>query len=136
MGKCRFVQPETVRLPLSEGDWVEIKKRLNVGEQRRAMAQVVKEIRTTAGDSRVTPDLEMMGKAELLQYIVDWSLKDANDKPVPFSQAALDALDPDSYKEIEDAVDAHKAVMEAARAEGKKPIDGATKLGVISPSAA
>jgi hypothetical protein len=136
MGRCRFVQPETVKLPLSDGDWVEVKKRLNVGEERKAMAQVVKEIRTSEGDSRVTPDLEMMGKAELLQYITDWSFRDMDDKPVPFSKGALDSLDPDSYKEIEKAVDAHKAAMEAERNEAKKPMDGERKLSAISPSAA
>src|ERR1700733_4719545 len=42
MGSCHVVQPETVRLPLSSGDTVEIKKELNAGEyidQLKALAE-------------------------------------------------------------------------------------------------
>ena len=35
MGKNRFVTPDTARVELSDGDWIEIKERLTYGEQQR-----------------------------------------------------------------------------------------------------
>ena len=35
MAKFRFIKPDTTRLQLSEGDWIEVKKILTYGEQQR-----------------------------------------------------------------------------------------------------
>lgn len=109
----RFVRPEVVRLPLSGGDWVEVARELTVGEQRRAMARIVTRIGGIGGG--ITPDLAMVGKAEISAYIKDWSFVDANDKRVPFTEDALDALTVETYQEIEAALEAHKAAVEAER---------------------
>lgn len=144
MGRNRFVVPEIVRIDIGEGDWIDVKKRLTIGEQRRAHAAVVKEVRV--GDSmterRVTPDMEMVGgKAEVLAYLVGWSLTDAQGKGVSIDSetkklAAIDGLDPDDYEVINAAVVAHANAMEAERAEAKKSMGGETTLSAISPSVA
>lgn len=115
--KCRFVQPETVRLDLSNDDWLEVKKRLTVGEERQAMAAVVGRINQ---DGSRSPNIEMLGMAEAAIYIVDWSFTDANDKRVEFSLDALKQLDSDTYREIDAAIDAHKTAMAGEHAEEKK----------------
>lgn len=112
----RFVQPEIVRLDLSEGDWLEVRKELSTGEARRAMAKTIKSMRA---DGRIEPDLEMLGRAEIAAYLVDWSFVDAHDKRVPCSDAALDNLTQDAYAEIETAVRAHIAAVEEERGKAK-----------------
>lgn len=112
----RFVQPEIVRLDLSEGDWLDVRRELSTGEARRAMARTIKSMRA---DGRIEPDLEMLGRAEIAAYLVDWSFVDANDKRVPCTDAALDNLTQDAYAEIETAVRAHMAAVEEERGKAK-----------------
>jgi hypothetical protein len=133
MARCRFVQPEAVRVPLSEGDWVEFKKRLSVGEEREAFQAVVGEV-NPEGWRR--PNMKMMGIAEVVAYVVDWSFKDAQDKPIPASADAIKQLSPDDFKEIEQALERHIASVEAEDAARKNDQGGKSKSEVISPSAA
>lgn len=108
----RFVQPQVMRLDLSGGDWLDVRRELTVGEQRRAMAKAVKSMRA---DGRIEPDFQQVGKAEIAAYIVDWSFVDGNDKRVPFTDDAIDNLTAAAYDEIETAVRAHIAAVEAER---------------------
>lgn len=110
--KSRFVQPSIVRLNLSNDDWLDVRRELTVGEQRKAMA---KTISTMRADGRIEPNMEMIGKAEISAYIVDWSFVDANDKRVPFSESALDNLTPADYQEVDTVVRAHIAAVEEER---------------------
>lgn len=112
----RFVKPEVVRLNLSEGDWLEVKKELTVGEARAVMASMVKTMRA---DGRIEPDLSKVGKAEIAAYIVDWSFVDESDKRVPYSSNALDNLTVSTFDEIEASVKAHIASVEAARGKSQ-----------------
>jgi len=116
MARSRFVVPDVVRVPLSDGDWLELKRELNAGEQRRIFTGLVKTMQ--AGEK---PELnpEQVGKTKILEYVVAWSLRDAADKPVPFSASALDNVDPDTYSEIMAAVDAHDEAADKAREERK-----------------
>jgi hypothetical protein len=116
MSRSRFVIPDVVRVPLSDGDWIDVKRELNAGEQRRVFTSLVKTMQ--AGEK---PELnpEQVGKTKLLEYIIGWSLCDANGKPVPFTPTALDAVDPETYTEITKAVDAHEDAAEKARDERK-----------------
>lgn len=110
--RSRFVQPSVVRLALSNDDWLDVRRELTVGEQRKAMA---KTISTMRADGRIEPNMEMIGKSEISAYIVDWSFVDANGKSVPFSESALDNLTPADYSEVDAAVRAHIAAVEDDR---------------------
>lgn len=117
MARSWFVTPETVQVPLPDGQWIELKKRLTAGEARKAMASLVSEVRT---DGRMTPNLEMVGKAEVIAYLVDWSLVDAHGRRVSIDTpakklAAIDNLDEDHYTVIADHVSKHIAEMTAER---------------------
>jgi len=107
---CRFVQPEVTRIPLSEGDWIDVKKRLTVGEERAAFQQIVGEV-NAQGWRR--PNMEMMGIAEMAAYIVGWSFVDARGLTVGVSISSIQALDSASFKELETALEAHIKAMEA-----------------------
>jgi hypothetical protein len=137
MAKKWFVQPEAVRLDLGDGDWLLVKKRLTVGEQRRAMAMLVSEVR---GDGRITPNFEMVGKANVLSYLVDWSLM-LNDRRVAIDDeakkaAAVNNLSPEAFDVIAKAIDAHIESMEAERDAEKNAPDGETASSATSSSVA
>lgn len=126
MAKSWFVQPETVRIDLEDGQWIEVKKRLTAGEDRLRMTSVISEVRQ---DGRYTPDPTMVGKANVMAYLVDWSLRDNAGKKVAIEKdaqklAAMDALSPEAFKVISDAINAHEDAMEAEREAEKKSMAG------------
>lgn len=129
--RCRFVTPKVVRLPLSDGDWIEVKERLTVGEERDAFQQVVGEV-SPEGWRR--PNVAMLGVAEIVAYLVDWSLRDALDKPVAVNLDAVRSLDKDTFKEIEQAVTAHIEAMDAAEVARKNGQGGESGSAPTSPS--
>jgi membrane-bound lytic murein transglycosylase MltF len=131
MGRCRFVQPGIVRLALTEDEWIDVKRELNAGEQRRVMAGYVKEMRS--GET-ATIDPERVGKTRLLEYIVGWSLTGFTGQPEPFDESALDCLDMDTYNELVDALDAHDAQISATREARKKNRVGTTPSLATSAS--
>lgn len=133
MARCRFVQPETVTIQLSEGYWIEVKKRLSVGEERYVMAQALGAVNVQDGTRK--PNLEVLGMGEVAAYLVDWNFTDVKGKPVPIDSeaaklAAIKGLDDETYDEIDKAIDAHKAAMEREIAEAKK-----TRAGSVEPVA-
>lgn len=132
--RCRFVQPEVQRLHLADGDWIEVKRRLSVGEERAAFQAIVGEINPASGWRR--PNVEMLGIAEMSAYIVEWSFRDAQDRPVPVSTAAIKQLDSETFKEIERLLEQHIAETDAAVEKEKNARGGASKPVPISPSAA
>jgi len=74
-------------------------------------------------------------------FLVDWSLRDDTGKPVVIREqpievveAALDALDPESFAEIKGAIEAHEIAMAAERAQEKNGQGGVIELPAISPS--
>ena len=134
MSRCRFVQPEVQRLSLSDGDWIEVKKRLSVGEERAAFQAIVGEINPSSGWRR--PNVEMLGIAEMAAYIVAWSFRDGDDRPVAVSVSAIKQLDSETFKEIEALLEQHVAAIDAALVTEKNAKGGASGPVPISPSAA
>jgi hypothetical protein len=122
MPRQRFVTPEIVRLPLSDGDWIEVKKRLSVGEARYATSSFIGGYKS---DGVRLPNLEILGMGQVLAYLVRWSFRDAQDLPVSVSLDALKSLDLDTYREIEQAIEDHESRVVVEREEQeKKPLAG------------
>jgi hypothetical protein len=121
----RFVKPKTVQLPISGGDWIEVKQRLNVYEARVAMASFIGSYHT---DGSRKPNMEMLGMGQVYAYIVDWSLETQDDdgkwRRIEFSLEALRRLDLDTYAEIEKVIEAHVEAIDAED-EARKVIDAA-----------
>ena len=115
MPKYRFVSPATVRLDLSDQDWIEIKEQITYGESQRLSGAMLRTVKTAAGDNEVGVDFARYAVLKLQTWLVDWSLRDDADKPVPVSPAAIENLTPEAAEALNDAIDAHVA----ARAEGK-----------------
>jgi hypothetical protein len=128
----RFVQPDIVRLDLSDGDFIDIKKELNAGENRRVFARLVKDMR--AGE-KITLEPEQVGLTKLVEYLVGWSFTDGTGKPVELSEGAIQSLDQETYAEIVAAIDQHETKIEAERADRKKKTTGMHPSEAISASA-
>jgi hypothetical protein len=142
----RFVRPETAVLTLSGGDTLIVKKRLTAGEQR---AQLGRAYTTTATGLTALNFMET-GIALVTAYLIDWTFAPVGgvgygDLPSPEAvpirglsidelTAVLNNLDPASFTEIKEAIEAHVAAQDAARAAEKKTPAGATPAPSTSRS--
>ena len=118
----RFVTPTEVRLPISGGDYLIVKERLTMGEATDRTARML-----NAEGTAVDP--LKYGRAQVQAYLVDWSLTDDDGRVVSIRHqapetvaAVLENLEPDDFREILEAIDAHEARMTAAREEKKEPV--------------
>jgi hypothetical protein len=126
---------DTKRLPLSDGQWILVKTRLTAGEYR----DLLRRMSTQKDDGTLIVNTLETGRARCVAYLVDWSPPDwppirhvgADDRA-----QALDALDPDDFEEVKDAINGHEAAMLAERTEEKKRRTGATTSSPTSPSPA
>lgn len=111
MGRCRVVGVETDRKPLSDGDWVVLKRQLNVGEHR----QILKAAAAAHVGGGPALDYPTHRFFTVLMFIAAWSFTDPAGEPLPITVGGLESIDLASYKELRELVDAH----EAAAAEKK-----------------
>jgi hypothetical protein len=127
-----------VKLEISRGDWLLVKKHLTAGEQRQIYTGMMRE--TSSG----TPGIDPMkvGISKLVGYLLDWSFTDADDKPMPIRDqppetvaAYLDLLDIEDFAELVRVVDTHEDAMRAARDQEKNG-DGSTASDPTLPSRA
>jgi hypothetical protein len=132
-----IVAPEAVRLPLSDGDWIDVRKRLNHGEHSRMLERLF--ILTPEGEARRDP----LKWADVIvtTYLLDWSLSDPakgrlgiRDQPLSAIQAALDLIDPDDFAEVREAVETHASAVARAMAEKKRRRTGESASSPTSPS--
>jgi len=125
MGRNRFVYPEEVRVPLSDGDYIDVKKQLNAGEYRKLLYDQFKE---NPDGEKVVLDHSKIGISKLLAYLLGWSFCGRNNEPLPYNleqpeeirRAAIDGLDQDTYRELIAAVNAHEAREDEALEAKKK----------------
>jgi hypothetical protein len=115
----RFLKPEVVRLNLTGGDWITIKRELTAGEQRRVFARTAK---TVKAGQPIEIDLEKAGLSELAEYLIDWSFTDQDGRPVAIKDMpseyvadVLNSLDAESYTEITNAINTHQRSVEAEK---------------------
>lgn len=118
----RMRKPETVRVAISRGDSLVLKKYLTAGEHRAIFRRMMSNGATPA---RVDPLL--VGVSRAAGYLVDWTITDDDDRPIEIRglepdaiMSVLDALELDDFREIVDAIEAHEAAMDRARADEKK----------------
>jgi hypothetical protein len=136
--RSRVVIPETKRLELTDGDWIVVRKRLTHGETQEAFKR-----RYLSGvDGKLHVDPVQIGHAQILAYLVDWSLTDPDGtviaikgQPAEYVEGALNSFDDETVAEILAAIREHETAMYAAReAEKKTILTGATASSPISTS--
>ena len=126
-----FVEPEVVRLTLTHGQWLDVKRELTYGELQEMYARM----QTQYGPGEAPKlDPTKIGRARMVAYIVAWSFTDPQGRPVPMTPSALENLKGPVAGEIRDALEAHEdQVARAVDAEKNDP-DGANVSSPISPS--
>jgi hypothetical protein len=149
----RFVKPAEVRIPISQGDYLIVKEKLNAGEQMEVFARLVRKgpddeggtarpVRIEKDGIKAEMELDPLqaGLSTILAYLVDWSLTDDDGRivsirhqPPEVVTAALHNLEFEDYQEILEAVQAHEAKVKAARQE-KKRSTGSPASDRTSPS--
>lgn len=122
----RTRKPEQVKIDISQGDWILVKKHLTAGEQRQIFAGMMRE----QGGAAINP--LKVGVSKLAGYLLDWSFMDADDRPMVIREqsadvvmANLDMLDPEDFGELVRVVDAHEEAMAKVRSD-EKNVAGST----------
>jgi hypothetical protein len=145
MNESRVVKPDVERLPISNGDWLLVKKQLSAGDRQdgyeRAYMKNPDGTYVTRPDGTLVVSPANMRTSMVTSYLVDWSLVGLDDKPLDIRgadlktvESILRALDYDSFKEIFDAIDAWDTKQAKARAAQKKILSGAQPSSATSPS--
>lgn len=136
----RYRKPEQHRIEISQGDWLLVRKHLTAGEERDAQTHLLKSVR--AGE-KPEMDWKQIGVSMIVSYLLDWSIKDVNEQPIPVRDepyekvaAALLNLPNEDLEEIRQAVEAHDVAMRLEREHQKKASDGASVPSPTSASAA
>lgn len=128
----RFVKPDVVRIPVSEGDWIEIKRELTYGEQQRLAGMALVNVQPGAGgEGALGIDVERHALGKLQLWLTDWSFRDEHDKPVRLTRDAIAALNQETAEELLTAIDRHAEELERE----KKAKTGAGASAATSASA-
>ena len=138
MGRCRFVMPEEITIPLSGGEAITVQRRLNAGAHQDVFARLL--------PNGITPgqplnlDLARVSMVRILSYLLGWTLVDWDGQPVPMNpgmtleerESVLRNLDLDTFAEIRDAIDAHVEADDAARDAAKNAADPPPGIRIAS----
>jgi hypothetical protein len=126
--------PEDHRIELPGGNWMLVKKYLTAGEERDIMAHMLK--RMVAG-KEAELDPHQIQVAQIVVYLIDWSITDAAGKPVvvrdqPYDgvAAALNNMHSAAFAVIREAIEAHVAAMAAELDYEKKSAPSPTSASV------
>lgn len=166
MGKrCRFVQPDRVRLYLvdvhkralekliaakaSPDDCADAEAAVTQAESDADWVDVKAEL--NAGETRriftdivkelhegeqAVLDPHQVGLTKMLQYIIGWSFVDQDGRIEPFSVEALNSLNTDSFRELSAAIDWHDEQVGMKRTERKNVHTSESTSSPISESVA
>lgn len=134
MGRIRFHAPIVDRIPISDGDWIEVKHKLNNGDQKRLESAGLKPPMVVGGKIISPIDWEVYEIHRAMIFLTAWSLHGPDDKPIDITVDALRALDTDSFEEINRAIYRHIAQVTAEELTKKGPQE-ATKTGSESGAA-
>jgi hypothetical protein len=114
------VRGDVVRLSLSDGDFIDVKKELNAGEYQALLAGITAP--RAIGEKPVVQSVEL-GMARALAFLVGWSFIGLDDRPLLYSpdvpetlrHDTLKSLDAETFQEIIRALDAHEAGVDAEK---------------------
>lgn len=124
MSRPRIISPDKrlhKHIELDEGDWVNLKTKLDYGESSDLYDATY---RSNVGTGeRNTQRVMNMGRFNidrLLIYILAWSFTDDNDQPVSVSAETIRRLDMETANKIHDAINAIETENDRKEAETKK----------------
>jgi hypothetical protein len=124
MARCPIVRPETVKVTLADGEWLELAKELTAGENRDMLAAQFKDAPNAAG---VAIDWTRVGMNRVLAYVKDWSFVDFKGEPLPVTEEWLKKFDQQTFADVLEKVNAHNEASEKAIEARKNDQAGAEK---------
>jgi hypothetical protein len=116
MARCPIVRPETVRVVLADGEWLELAKELTAGENRDMVASQFKDSTNSQG---VSIDWKQVGLSKVMAYVKDWSFVDFKGEALPITEEWLRKFDQQTFADVLDVVAAHDEAADKAIAERK-----------------
>jgi hypothetical protein len=145
MSRNRGVNPnDTTTLQLSDGDWIEVRKRLTSGEDRLMQRLTAKGYQksesTDGGDAewRIDYDVTKYAPVRIASYVTSWSIRNFKGEPIPLPAnyslekrvQIVESLDEDTVGEMDDAILEHIRTQKEEREQEKKARAG----GSIAPA--
>lgn len=119
MARNRFAEDGTVRLSLSDGDWIDIRRELDYGRQQRMAMAGLRSVKTSAletpEDSEIGIDWQGFGFARIEAWLVDWSFRDSDGRPRQCTRTNIERLHPDTAAEILASLDDYQSRLDAER---------------------
>lgn len=108
MGRNRFVNGDVNRIELSDGDWIEVKKDLNTGDQKKLEAAGNGiPVRLADGTVHTPIDWAIYEIDRAVIFLTAWSFQDFTKdppQPVALTRAAIVAMDPPDFEEMNKAI--------------------------------
>lgn len=120
-----FRDPAHTTIDLSTGEHLIVRNHLNAGENRKMLGGMFREQRDKIDPMNVSP-------STIVSYLLDWSIRGKDGKKVEIEGHdvdskrrkmlldTLDAMDPEDYNEIFEAIQKHADEMKAEREAEKK----------------
>ena len=128
-----FVTPEEVKLPLFDDEecWITVRQQLTAGEEKKMATGALKRMSPSGAgtkDFNVSYDVDFEAAAfnKIVVYLLDWNVPDNNGKIKSIDtpkamDAALRALHPDVFKEIERVIDEHVEAQQEKKVTSGTP---------------
>jgi len=131
-----FIEPESTRLQLGDGEWIDVKDRLTHGEREEMMAVISP---FSNPGERIQMQRKEIRTALVNTYLLGWSLTRGG-KPVPMSPdlpynvrvATIRSLSADAFDVIHAAINTHADTMR--QADAKNTQGGEAESSATSPS--
>lgn len=142
MSRNRFATGESVRIPLSDDDWIEVKKDLDTGDQKLLEnAGVMPPIRLADGSVTSPIDWSRFEIEKVAIFLTDWSFKGADGKVRPLKNADgvvslqnIRALESETFDEVNAAILRHAVGRSAEKNALKLAKKLSTKKAEESPA--
>jgi len=116
MARCPIVRPETVRVTLADGEWLELAKELTAGEYREMF---VSQLKDAPMGSVPIMDMRQVGVSMVLAYVKEWSFIGSKGEPLPITRDWLLKFDQQTFDEVASAAGLHHEERDKAAAERK-----------------
>jgi len=112
MPRNRFVAVESVRYELSDGDWVEFKKRLNYGEVKRITTSGLNLVGDMGNNPRYDLSIARFEENKRVIWMTGWSFCNVNARLMEITADNVGLLEPETVAEIDLVLAKHMAAME------------------------
>lgn len=121
MGRNRVVVPATDRINISDGDWIEVKRELNTGDQKRVDSCGLKPPVLLNERIYRPVDWGLFEMEKALVWLTEWSITGTDGKVLELNLDSVMSLEQETFNEINDAITMHKQKQAEAKNSLRAP---------------